>query len=264
MNRQIYRLRWLRLHRSYEKRVYRIFNKAIREAIKVPWEQLDYGNYKTLLDINISDGSIEKAYYDSYLLIGTLHGRKIGKGINRDAKAFIPESFTDFFRNFISQWLTFNGGTKIISVRQNLIDYLIQEIQKGIQNQLTIREIAKEMQKLVNSRTFYRWQALRIARTETTAAANFGALVAGEQSGVVLVKEWISASDARVRRRPQDKYDHVELDGKRIGQNELFNDQGSLLRFPGDPKGQAGSVINCRCTVALVPKRDSEGNLVFL
>ena len=30
----------------------------------------------------------------------------------------------------------------------------------------------------------------------------------------------------------------------------------------GDPKGSAGNVINCRCSVAVVPKRDDNGNLV--
>ena len=34
------------------------------------------------------------------------------------------------------------------------------------------------------------------------------------------------------------------------------------LAYPGDPKGRAGNVINCRCTVGIIPKRDASGSLI--
>ena len=52
------------------------------------------------------------------------------------------------------------------------------------------------------------------------------------------------------------------MNQRRVGQSERFNVSGEMLSFPGDPKGRAGNVVNCRCTVAIVPKRDSQGNLV--
>jgi hypothetical protein len=49
-----------------------------------------------------------------------------------------------------------------------------------------------------------------------------------------------------------------------IGFDEKFKDSrnGDLLEFPGDPNASAASVVNCRCSVAPIPKRDQNGFLV--
>ena len=78
--------------------------------------------------------------------------------------------------------------------------------------------------------------------------------LAGEESGVLLDKEWISAEDAKVR--PS----HAEMNGMQVDMNQKF---ANGLRYPGDPLGSASEVINCRCTFLQVPKRDNEGNLIF-
>jgi hypothetical protein len=257
-----YRQAWLKMHASYEKRAYRAFIASLRESVKVPWSEMDMGNYKMLTDINITSDQINKAYFDVYSLIGGIHGRKIGRQFDKDTKDFFPDSFTEFFRNFLIQWLNLNAGQKIVSVRSSLVQYLIAEIEKGIAQGLTIDKIATNMAKLVNSRTFYRWQAMRIARTETTAAANLGALVATDTTGVVYDKLWISANDARTRRRPVSRYDHGELHLTKVGENEDFVDNGAVLRFPADPKAPAGATINCRCSVSLVPRRGPDGRVI--
>lgn len=264
MNKSTYRKTWLKLHRSYEKKAYRIFVKAIRNtALNIPFDTLPERDWRIILESTVTEEHIKQAYLQTYFEIGTLHGRRVGRGINRDIKNFLPDAFTQLYRSLLNQWIVYNAGFKITSVRYSLVDYLVKEIQKGIDEELTIREIAKNMQKLVRSRTFFRWQALRIARTETTAAANFGASVAGETSGVVLEKVWVSTHDARTRRRPDDKYDHLQLDGIKVDEKGLFQDGNAFLRFPGDPVAPAGAVINCRCTTALVPKRDENGRIIF-
>mgnify|MGYP001804312122 CR=1 FL=1 len=53
------------------------------------------------------------------------------------------------------------------------------------------------------------------------------------------------------------------MDGVRVGKDEDFDVQGEKLAYPGDPKGSAANVINCRCTVAVVPRRNSNGEIVF-
>jgi hypothetical protein len=42
-----------------------------------------------------------------------------------------------------------------------------------------------------------------------------------------------------------------------------FNVGGEKLMFAGDPKGSAGNVINCRCSIAQVVRRDSNGNIML-
>ena len=81
-------------------------------------------------------------------------------------------------------------------------------------------------------------------------------------------KEWISAEDARTRGFENTQgFDHYHMNGVKVGEKEKFvlnsNKYGQdLLEFPGDPKGKAGNLVNCRCTIALVPKRDDDGNLI--
>lgn len=264
MNRSEYRKTWLRLHRAYEKKAYRIFIKSIRQtAINIPFDTLPPTNWRIVLEATVTDELIKQAYKQTYFEIGTLHGRRVGRGINRDTKSFLPDSFTQLYRSILNQWIIYNSGSKITSVRGGLVEYLVKEIQKGIDEGLDLQTIAKNMKKLVRSRKFFKWQALRIARTETTAAANFGASIAGETSGLVLEKVWVSSHDARTRRMPKSKYDHLALDGVRVGENEMFEDNGAFLRYPGDTKAPAGTVINCRCAMSLVAKRDANGRLIY-
>jgi hypothetical protein len=264
MNRNKYRKLWLRMHRSYQKRIFRIFMRDIRRAANnIPFDSLDEQNYEAFIRLNIPENTFASSYFDSYLIVGMMHGRRVGYSINRQMKAFDIDVFATSWRRFLAQWLLENAGTNIVSVRESLVETLIKQIAVGLEEGKGIRVIAKELQKLVKSRGFYRWQALRIARTEATAAANLGATIAGRDTGVVLEKEWLSSNDPRTRRRPDDKYDHIEVDGQKVSENGKFNVQGDRILYPGDPKGQPGNIINCRCTTVLVPKRDLQGRLVF-
>jgi hypothetical protein len=91
-------------------------------------------------------------------------------------------------------------------------------------------------------------------------------MVAGTTSGIVLDKIWISATDNRTRKLPQNKFDHYAMNGVRIPKNEYFEvptlGGSEKLEFAGDPKGSAGNVINCRCANTLVPRRDRNGRIV--
>lgn len=265
MNVRQYRRTWLRLHSRYELITFRIFRNALREsAQRVKFDGLSKTNYRLLVNFNIPEQNVEAAFVDSYNRVGVLYGNRVGRAINKEIKNFSPDTFSESFRNTLLEWLRANAGDRIVSVRQSLVDYLIKEIEKGINEGLTVRQIAANMQKLVNRRDFYRWQAMRIARTETTAAANHGAILAAEDSGVVVEKQWISSNDERTRQIEKgDQYDHIDMNGIRVAQDGLFDVQGDMLRFPGDPKGQAANTINCRCTLAMVPKRDSNGRLIF-
>jgi len=84
-------------------------------------------------------------------------------------------------------------------------------------------------------------------------------------------KEWISIHDHRTRGvNPKDHANHIALDGVTIDFEDYFVDPRNGVRLfqPGDPKAKgsakdkAASVINCRCNMALKPKRDSRGRLI--
>lgn len=71
-----------------------------------------------------------------------------------------------------------------------------------------------------------------IARTESTASNNEGAVEGFKQSEVVNAKEWITSGDGRVR--PE----HQQVGGEIVGLDEAFSNG---LKFPNEP--------NCRCVV---------------
>lgn len=99
-------------------------------------------------------------------------------------------------------------------------------------------------------------RALRIARTEATAAFNAGALAAAEVlTGPErpLVKQWLSRRDDRTRQT------HYDANGQLRFLDEAFRVGVSDMRFPGDPLGPADETINCRCIMKTAAAR-TEGS----
>ena len=86
-----------------------------------------------------------------------------------------------------------------------------------------------------------------------------------------MLKEWIAINDSRTRGvNGKDHADHIHLDGVTIDFDDYFTDPKNGVRLfqPGDPKAigskrsVASTVINCRCNLALKPKRDERGRLI--
>ena len=269
MNQQTFRRQWLRSHRAYEKRAYRILKNTFRAlGNSIPFDQLTNVNYPSVIWDAIPERPIYDAYIQIYLQIGIIHGNRIGKGINKDIKEFTASQFEENFRRYVYVWMRDTLGFRITSVRQEYIKYIIALIDEGRANNKTILEISKDITKLINQRNWYGWQSLRIARTESTSAANLSAIQAGNASGVVWEKVWISATDNRVRRPPKSHFDHFEMNGKTVLKGDFFDVNGERIEFPGAQMTQhgrptsAGNIINCRCAVAVRARRDRHGRII--
>lgn len=267
MNFQKYRLNWLKSHKSYEKRALKILRRSfVKMANNIPFDELTKDNYRLIIELSVSGSILTDGYFDIYRQIGTIHGKKVGKGINKELKNFDPSIFESELQRNLYNWLIENVGSRITSVRKEYIKYINDLIVKGISENKTISEITTEIKKLIRRRSFYRWQSLRIARTETTTAANRGAIISGDISGVLMSKVWVSATDARTRRIPKDRFDHYIMNGVSVDAQEKFKVPTlggfELINYPGAPNSSAGNIINCRCTVGFRPKRDANGRLI--
>ena len=269
MDKNKYRKSWLRAHKSYERKAYTILRKYFRsEANKIAYDFLDKDNYMQTIDNSVNIGGLYTAYFEMYKIIGVIHGERIGKGINRDIKDFNLITFQSEYQRGLFQWLIDNIGFRIVSVRQEYVNFIQQLVLQAFNDGFTTRELSDKIHKLINQRGFYRWQALRIARTESSAAANRAAMTAGRSSGIVLDKIWISIPDARTRTNPPSKFDHRLMDGVKVGENEYFDVNGEKILYPSAVTTQSGSqssggnVINCRCTSAYIPRRDSNGRII--
>ena len=268
-----YRKQWLKWHGAYERKAFTIFQRTFKElARSIPFERMTEDTYPIYISFHVSEKAITDAYVKVYKEIGLIHGKRVGRKINQQIgqKDYTIEGFSREYLNTLFQWISKNTGQRIVSVREKYIRFIRTIVAKGLEEGKSISEMASEMQRIIKSRNFYRWQALRIARTETTTASNYAASVASEVSGVFLDKIWISAMDARTRRPPESLFDHYAMNLKSVPIKEAFNVNGEKIMFPGaalTPSGNetsAQNIINCRCTVAEIVRRDSEGRIIRL
>ena len=174
------------------------------------------------------------------------------------------------FQRLLAQYFDSEGGGKhIVTMTDTMKESVIKAIETRFRDggEFSLDEI-RDIIKDIAANGYPEWMALRIARTEVTGAANWAALQGLTQTKYKVRKEWISIEDERTRRTPPDKFDHLEMDGVTVAKDEMFEQNGVSLLFPGDPNAQpvdksAGMVINCRCAVNWIPVRDANGRLVL-
>lgn len=92
-------------------------------------------------------------------------------------------------------------------------------------------------------------RAETVARTEIISASNAGALAEIQATGAIAKKTWLATKDSRTREA------HRKADGQTVSVHNVFIVDGEALDFPGDPQGEPGNVINCRCTMTFDVKK---------
>jgi len=246
------------MHERYEKLAIKELMKTFRRWAKnIPFDTISESNYSQLIQGAINPEEMMATYVDIYTKIGLAHGKKISANIDSQLKA-TNDAFKLKYLADINSYLTQHGMKKIVTVSSTYFGDMNNLFKDRLVKGMDIRQAAREVKKMVNRKDFYQWQALRIARTETTAAANYSASISSSVSGYVMQKEWISSLDKRTRDP------HRFANGTRVLEYEKFEVNGELLKYPGDPTASGGNVINCRCTVAVIAARDKNGDLIPL
>lgn len=252
---------WQKMQPLYERKAYRIVQKHISKILRdLPTTNIDLYNYEMTIALNITFNDIFKMYKELYGTVGVDYGKRINKDLEKIKKANVL--FNDALLREILLFLSNDGGLRITSVRDTLIQDIIKSIQKSLGENGTIVDLRNAIQAIISkNQTFYKWQSLRIARTETTTSSNYAAMQTALMSDLVLEKFWISIqNDGRTRTTP---YDHLDMNNQKQELEKPFFVGGENIQYPGDTKASAGNVINCRCTVAFVPKRDADGMLIL-
>lgn len=151
----------------------------------------------------------------------------------------------DFFNKFLltKAVLPITNTTKEL-----ILNVLTQSIQNGWGENETIA--ALRMADISKRRTQV------IVRTEMGAAFGYGQMIAGEEFDYEVKKRWNAVLDKRTRRTHRHG---TGVDGEIREWPERFSNG---LLFPGDKAGAASEVINCRCRLDVVPKRDKNGQLI--
>lgn len=82
------------------------------------------------------------------------------------------------------------------------------------------------------------------AAARTAATANASRWVEAEVARTGgAYKRWVTMHDDRVREG------HSAADGQEVPLGSPFVVDGEYLQYPGDPRGSAGNVVNCRCVI---------------
>jgi uncharacterized protein with gpF-like domain len=251
-------MNWEKQQRIYERKAYRIIQRHLKMLLgDLPINNISELTYPYIVSASITDEKIKAMLLDVYTNIGFDYAKKVNSTIENTKKDNIL--FNDALLKEILLFLTNKGGIKITSIKDTLTENVIDAIKQVIGENGTLIDIQNVIYNITRrSQSFYKWQALRIARTETTFSANFAAIETAKNSTFEIEKTWISAKDDRTR------HDHLIENGKKVDFDKPFKlDDGTLMMFPGDTDAPAKQVINCRCTVGFKGKRDADGFLIM-
>lgn len=253
-----------RLHVHYQKRAYTIFRKEFRRLLsEIKFEDLNYDYPEAVIALSINDESLTKALKKVYLDIGLKYGKHvvndIQKFINKETKARKPYPlFSEAFMRMINQFMSNRGGKKVVRLTKTMTDKVVNQIKKAQEQGESIDEMVKRIKKEVNKSNFYRYEAMRIARTESLFAMNSAKQLSFENTDLVMMKVWIHGGSSN----PRDG--HLRMDGVKVAENDYFvMPNGERMKYPGDMSASASQVINCSCTFGYEALRDRNGNVVF-
>jgi uncharacterized protein with gpF-like domain len=145
----------------------------------------------------------------------------------------------------------------VSSITETTREQILSVLQQGLSEGWSIDQIASELQ----SPELLLWRARLIARTELVKGAFVGTKIASEDSEWETEKEWIAANDHRTR------HSHRNVDGVVIDSDDKFKVAKSkggndLMDGPGDPTASVENIANCRCSLAVLAKRDAQGKLI--
>lgn len=144
----------------------------------------------------------------------------------------------------------------------NRTKHIMQMIEDGMAEGETLSKIARTIADEYNEA--YRDQFFTIARTETLTAISQG--IAWNHESVKQVfthvqKQWVHVGD--VGSNEDARVEHASFES--VGNNGIVDSDytyynpttGGRLKYPRDPSGSAGDVINCRCSLSTIVPNDA-------
>lgn len=240
--------------RFWQPKIYADLKAMIKEAT----------NYPTISDaINklgfVQIAPLTKTIQDIYIDAGRVFGARAYQLVIRqvrkqEQKRLLPIGYNEELVNdIINYFRLYLLNEAVLPITSTMKDWILKNLIEAQQTGMSIQDVADKM---IES-GFPKNRSIVIARTETIKAANVGAVMGAKKTGYKTNKQWVAARDNRTRRLPRDGYSHLAMDGVNIPINESFKVPKKAggyddIQQPGAPDGDAGNVIQCRCTVGFV------------
>ena len=167
-------------HSIYEAMALRILIKELRKMFKrINFNNLSFDDAlnSAIIQLTVNPLELKKILYKIDYTIGidwgTKQGKKLAKKITLEmANGSIYPFYSTQFRDKVIDYYNQYGGQNIKSISDTMVKSVVEEIKAGTYQLETVEQMAERIEKTVNNPKFYKWQALRIARTETTFAMN--------------------------------------------------------------------------------------------
>ena len=213
----------------YQSQIYqRDFQRSLQKQIDGFLTDLNSKQYKSI------DEYMNKSYETGYIgSLYDLHGQGIPLIMPIDQKQVVKAVYTD---SKISKKLYEKLGEDVAFLKKRIANNLSRGIATADSYSHIARNIAADSNVGFN-------RAMRIARTEghrIQAQSAFDAQHRAKEKGADVVKQWDAALDKRTRES------HARVDGEIRELDEKFSNG---LMYPGDSKGGAAEVVNCRCAL---------------
>lgn len=253
---------WQTFHKfqkSREKTWAPVINKALKNQYKSVADYLkENGIQSTInkLDFIVKFDELAKIIQNIYIDAGTVFGGKayqLVKKQGKERKAMMPIGYNDELVQEIIRYFKLSLlNEAVMPITEKTKSNILKVLTDAQLNGVSINDIVDKLTDTDLSRE----RSRAIARTETVKSSNYAAVQAVKKLGYDTMKIWISATDIRTRRQPRDEADHLHANGQTVPMDEPFkirdrNNPGNFVDMmqPGDPKGGAENVVNCRCTV---------------
>ena len=238
----------IRDEKIVQRKAYAVLNSEADKVVKAI--KLLGGYTSGMVDDIVTDAAFTELYFNIYRTVGVRFAIAVNRALKKEAQKsdfhFEREEYARRIRSFVSYEL----GNRVVGVADVTRMKIKRIVADRIANGDTIDDTADNLRREI--RKINKTRSITIARTETGAARNFGALEGAKMTGLELEKEWLAFQDDVTRP------DHANEDGMTVDINEPFVlSSGSRLMFPADPSmgADAADVINCRCTVVFKVKK---------
>ena len=240
-------------------------SKAERTSIK-DFTEFYKAEYNDAIDLFLKVKAMTSAsaqgFFQDNKYVGMYEGMysKIGlqfaNWYSRNVEKYMPKADAGNMQSIWANGFAFMGnqvaGQRVTMVSSTAQATLTNTLRQFMADPIFMSAGEKVQAKMLRQKFDYLadYQARRIVRTEATNAANY----ATEQAalnlfpGADMTKTWKSGYDARVRPAHQAANNQV------VPFNSKFSVGGESLQRPGDPNGSASNVINCRCSMIVLPK----------
>lgn len=266
MTRDATEKQYKRFEKLYLRRVFNALKSQVSPVVSA-LQNYGYGEAVKAIYRDVINDKVLEVLSELHTDIGTFFARKTYRSVRKSAKEGkhwinellfkqgigLNEKWVLDILNYFSkeQFSTVSGITEV--TREQILSVL----QKGLHEGWSIEEMASALQ----NPELILWRARLITRTELVKGAYVGSKIASEDSEWETEKEWIAANDHRTR------HSHRMVDTVTIDADQKFKVQRAkggfdLMDGPGDPTASIENLANCRCSLAVVAKRDAQGRLI--